>query len=214
MKSKIQNGKKTDKQEAPQRIISAAACLFAKKGYAAVGIREIADKAGVNLSMISYYYGGKAGLLKTLVEEYYERVDGISVRVSGMNLTPKEAVKEFVSEMVGLIRREENLCKVGILEMPVEVPEIAKMKTARLRHNAKLIIGSLAEQFKALDYNQHLIIGPAFLSMIYSGFLFREIIETVLEGKLGDRFFDNYSETISGLFLDGMNGISLKRKAK
>lgn len=211
-KSKTVN--KPDKQEASKRIINAAACLFARKGYAAVGIREIAAKADINISMISYYYGGKAGLLKTLVEEYYQRVDEISVRVSGMNLSPKEAIKEFVSEMVNLIRREENLCKVGILEMPIEVPEIAKMKTARLRHNAKLIIGSLAEQFKILDYRQHVIIGPAFLSMIYSGFLFREIVDIVMNGKMNDEFFDNYSATISDLFLEGMKGITSKQKTK
>jgi|FrelakmetLWP11LW_1041352.scaffolds.fasta_scaffold03676_3 AcrR family transcriptional regulator len=214
MKSKIQNGKKTDKQEAPQRIISAAACLFAKKGYAAVGIREIAAKAKINISMISYYYGGKVGLLKALVSEYFRHVDGIAIKVSEMNLGPGEAVRKYVSEMINLIREKENLCRVAIIEMPIELQEITKLKTELLRNNMRLMSSSLSEGFKIRDKRHHIIIGPAFLGLIYSGFLFQGLIEKVTGKKLDDEFFDNYSETISGLFLDGMNGISLKRKAK
>jgi len=53
------------------RIIDVATELFAQKGYAAVGVREIAKDAEVNISMISYYFGGKVGLLKYIIEEFF-----------------------------------------------------------------------------------------------------------------------------------------------
>jgi AcrR family transcriptional regulator len=61
------------KIEAKQRIRDAAIELWARQGYAAVGTRDIAKKAKVNLAMINYYFGGKLGLLKALVVEYSER---------------------------------------------------------------------------------------------------------------------------------------------
>jgi TetR/AcrR family transcriptional regulator len=43
-------------------LITAAIPLFAAKGLNGVSVREVASAAGVNLSMISYYFGGKEGL--------------------------------------------------------------------------------------------------------------------------------------------------------
>jgi|GEM_PF-3431166 AcrR family transcriptional regulator len=60
---------KTEHAEAKKRLFDAAVILFARKGYAAVGVREIATAAGANLSTVSYYYGGKAGLHRAIVNE-------------------------------------------------------------------------------------------------------------------------------------------------
>jgi AcrR family transcriptional regulator len=49
--------------EARERLLDAAALLFARSGYAAVSIRDIAAEAGVNSASIAYYFGGKEGLL-------------------------------------------------------------------------------------------------------------------------------------------------------
>lgn len=43
-------------------LLKAAIRTFAEKGFEGASIREIADAAGVNSSLISFYFGGKAGL--------------------------------------------------------------------------------------------------------------------------------------------------------
>lgn len=40
--------------------------LFAEKGFAGTSVRDIADEAGVNLAMISYYFGSKEKLLEAI----------------------------------------------------------------------------------------------------------------------------------------------------
>ena len=40
-------------------LIKAARSLFALQGYKATTVKEIADKAGVNISLISYHFDGK-----------------------------------------------------------------------------------------------------------------------------------------------------------
>jgi AcrR family transcriptional regulator len=50
------------------RLLDAAEDLFAERGYEAVGIREIADRAGVNLSGIKYHFGSKRGLYLSTIE--------------------------------------------------------------------------------------------------------------------------------------------------
>ena len=43
-------------------LLDAAEALFSRKGYAAVGIREIVEQADVNIAAIKYHFGSKADL--------------------------------------------------------------------------------------------------------------------------------------------------------
>lgn len=50
------------------QILIAAEELFADKGLDGTSVRDIAHKAGVNLAMISYYFGSKEKLFEALIE--------------------------------------------------------------------------------------------------------------------------------------------------
>src|SRR5438105_621692 len=62
----------TAKEAADSReaLLSAAKIVFAKKGYAAATVKELADAAGVNVSLVSYYFEGKEGLYRTILENF------------------------------------------------------------------------------------------------------------------------------------------------
>jgi TetR/AcrR family transcriptional regulator, regulator of cefoperazone and chloramphenicol sensitivity len=203
---------KTVKADSSKRIIDSAAYFFSRKGFSGVGVREIAAKAKVNISMVSYYYGGKVGLLKAIVTEYFSYVDGIALRVAEMRLPPRESLKEFICEMVNLIQEKEDLCKVAIIEMPIELPEITAVKIDLLKNNMKLMSNSLSNGFNINDPKKHIIIGPAFLSLIFSGFMFGNLIKKISGDKRDDDFCKRYCETISALFLDGMTGFASQNK--
>jgi len=55
------------------RLLDAAETLFGHRGYGAVGIREIAEAAGVNLSGIKYHFGSKRGLYLEAVRRTMDR---------------------------------------------------------------------------------------------------------------------------------------------
>ena len=50
--------------------MAAAKLIFAEKGYDGATVKEIADTAGVNVSLISYHFKGKEGLLRACVERF------------------------------------------------------------------------------------------------------------------------------------------------
>jgi AcrR family transcriptional regulator len=64
--------------EAKSRLLHAAVLLFAEKGYAGVGIREIATAAGRNSSMISFHFGGKEGIHQAAVNLACGRVQRLA----------------------------------------------------------------------------------------------------------------------------------------
>lgn len=54
-------------------LLSAAESLFAARGYSGVGIREITDQAGVNISAIKYHFGSKQQLYVETVQHAMNR---------------------------------------------------------------------------------------------------------------------------------------------
>ena len=48
------------------QIMEAAEFLFSEKGFEGTSVRDIAQKAGVNLAMISYYFGSKEKLMEAI----------------------------------------------------------------------------------------------------------------------------------------------------
>ena len=54
-----------------ERILQCALDLFYAKGYDAVGVQEIAEKAGITKPTLYYYFGSKYGLLETLLTTHF-----------------------------------------------------------------------------------------------------------------------------------------------
>lgn len=61
------------KENGRDRLIAASLNLFSLKGFHACSIREICDKARANISLVSFHFGGKEGLLDVIFEELSEK---------------------------------------------------------------------------------------------------------------------------------------------
>ncbi len=59
-----------DRRATERALLAAGARLFAERGYDAATTREVAAAAGVNEQLITRYFGGKAGLLKGILDGF------------------------------------------------------------------------------------------------------------------------------------------------
>lgn len=84
-------------------LLQSASKLFAKLGLDKTSTRDIAEESKVNISMISYHFGGKEGLYKQVITEFAESVQKNSSEI----LKPfigREITKElFLEEMKMII---------------------------------------------------------------------------------------------------------------
>jgi TetR/AcrR family transcriptional regulator len=71
-----------------QELLGAARALFLKYGYRAVSSRQIAAAAGANTAMIRYYFGGKPGLYREMLEGVLE---GLRAQIDAMTTDPSRA---------------------------------------------------------------------------------------------------------------------------
>lgn len=79
-------------------LLEVAARLFAEKGLEGTSVRDIAKAAGLNLSLVSYYFGGKEGLYLEIIQNFA--------------LTIKSEIEKIVSSSEAEDISKENLQKV------------------------------------------------------------------------------------------------------
>lgn len=190
-----------------QHILDVAAHLFARKGFHAVGVREIASKAKVNISMISYYFGCKAGILQAINEIYFGKLTSI---LENLNMDEKNHeifFGEFLERLIDFFAEKRDYCRVAILELPIEHPEIMQYKVKMIKLNRTFMKRYLKEKYVILDKYQQIIIGPAFMAMSFSNFLLGEVNKKVNKVEYDKVFYTHYIKTIKTLVFKGVSGL-------
>lgn len=203
---------KENPKAAKQKILEAAICLFANKGYTGVGVREIAKTAGVNISMISYYYNGKVGILKTIMEEFFEHYFEILSIVDNENKTPEECVTTLVRNLVHYIKDNRELAIVAYNAIPLEIAEIEQWKSEKLVQSMHQM-RKLVSRFGLAPYDIIAVgsVGPALISIIFTKFIRLPVIKKLWDIELDDALYERYADTVATLFLEGITGIVSKQ---
>ena len=77
-------------EAARERILDAAVALFAVSGYEGTAVRAIVQRAGTNLNSVNYYFGGKLGLYRAVMQRELARAASFTAHL------PKPAAKSAV----------------------------------------------------------------------------------------------------------------------
>lgn len=211
-----------EQQVAKSRILAAAARVFARKGYGAAGIREIAKEANVNISMISYYFGGKEGVLKEIINQAFTRY----MAMLDECLDPAKSLGENVRCVAhGLIRFFRDRAEEAIVAfdiMPLTIPEsldlIAGFKLKILEK-----VGSVfAKEGFGMDDPASLGLATGTMPMLvlthFQG-LFAMQESTKLDDlrkqyrlKYDDAYFEDYAEKMADFVLGGIERLKARRQ--
>ncbi|MGQ9818422.1 MAG: TetR/AcrR family transcriptional regulator [Candidatus Kapaibacteriales bacterium] len=194
-------------KEPRERILESAAELFAMRGFADVGVREIAERANVNVAMISYYFTNKAGIFKEIIRRYFDDMRLILDKAKSHPSNSEDAIKFLVHETVNLMKNKTFFCTVAITEMPFNLPEFIDFKAEIIRMHIEYVRQTLeVANFFIPEPKYQAIVGPAFISLLFSHFLFGPLIQKVWNIEIDDQFFERYKETISTILLYGLEG--------
>lgn len=99
------------------QIIETAECLFADKGFDGTSVRDIADEAGINVAMISYYFGSKEKLLEAV---FSYRAEGTVQKLESMlqdrELTPLEKVNIMIDYYIDKFQTQQCFFRIMMRE--------------------------------------------------------------------------------------------------
>jgi AcrR family transcriptional regulator len=68
-------GSQSRGEDTRRRILDTALEVFATEGYEGASTRQLAERAGVNLPAIQYYFGSKEGLFRAVIDSIIERTE-------------------------------------------------------------------------------------------------------------------------------------------
>lgn len=192
--------------ETADKIIDTAIPLFAKKGFVAVSIREIADAAQVNSSAISYYFKGKEGLYEAVLEKNFSSVDKVLKTVGTMtNLKAIERLT-FYAEGVAIIHRERPFLARFMnseLANPTPCGEVVIKKYISQLY--QFIYSSLRKGVDAGEFSPELNLSYATISLagiMNFYFIAKPLIKEI--ATLSENSGEDYTVQALKIYLDGI----------
>ncbi len=126
-------------------ILNAAEELFAERGFDGTSVRDIAHLAGVNLAMISYYFGSKEKLFEALVEYRSGYTTGVLEELAqDENLDPLGKVYkliDFYIDRIFLNHRFHNIItrQFSTVHTPELKESIIKVKERNMVHIRRIM---------------------------------------------------------------------------
>jgi AcrR family transcriptional regulator len=191
-----------------ERILAAATDLFAEKGYATVGVRAIAERAGVNSAMINYYFGSKVKLLEAIIESLFESYRAAVASSLGNEVeSVEERIRSYFKRAIVMARRQQKLLRIMLTQLPFDRPEIAEFKARQVREVMLPMVRSFMES--AGQINPALrseLVGPAIHGMLMFHFLTAPVMTRVMDVELDDAFYEQYAAQLTELVLYGLVG--------
>lgn len=109
-------------EEAPGRhqLLNAGLKLFAERGFAAVGLREIAAEAGVSLGLVRTHFGSKDGLREAIDEFVLDEIKQLYATVIAHS--GDEALSQAVEDALEWIPRDRNVIMYARMALMEKTP--------------------------------------------------------------------------------------------
>ncbi|MBW2683075.1 MAG: TetR/AcrR family transcriptional regulator [Deltaproteobacteria bacterium] len=206
------NNKKLQNPNSKERILRTAISLFARKGFAETGMRELASKAEVNLSMVNYFFGSKKGLLKEILDDFFSGY----LAIAREELTDPEdlqsRLERFITSAVNYFEAERDSLIITISELPHDDPEIVEHKAAWARQMVEIVNQELClpHSEKTGQNIPPTCLAPMLTSLMASRFLFGPLMEKVQTGSFKAVTTEDYTKMLVGILLQGITGAEKK----
>ena len=106
--------------------------VFARKGYHASRVGDIAEEAGVAYGLLYHYFESKEDVLRSVFRETWRALIATIKSVEGSSDPPREQLRKVAEILLRSWRRDPDLVRVLVLEvtrsqyLPGEMDEIAE----------------------------------------------------------------------------------------
>ncbi|MDX8359274.1 forespore capture DNA-binding protein RefZ [Cytobacillus sp. IB215316] len=198
----------TTTMKTKQKIINAAIELFNVNGYTGTSVRDIANRAKVNVANISYYFVSKEGLLEYLVSNFFEGYFLVIENVlrSSEKTSAKETLKQFVLETLIYQKQHHLLTRFVCREITLETTLIREVMTTYLTKEKYYLIALFEKgikdgEFRDISIPYTIIQLKGFLSTPY---LQSQYISEVLHIIPTEEYFLNQYMKQIEVWLEGM----------
>ena len=144
-------------RETRERLIEAAARLFAERGFSKVTVRDICRSAGANVAAVNYHFGGKTGLYREIVWAAIRTMQTTTdaIRRAGDRRPPEEQLAAFIKIFLARVveSRDSRIHQLMLRELSDPTPaldlvarHVVHPRLAYLRRVVTALLGRRASE--------------------------------------------------------------------
>jgi len=107
----------SEELQTEEQILEAAKKIFQEQGFAGARMQEIADEAGINKSMLHYYFRSKDKLFQKVFQESVRQFFPVIFNVLASDLALVSKIEKLVETYYDIFREHPHLPRFVIHEM-------------------------------------------------------------------------------------------------
>ena len=158
-----------------RQILDAAIRVFARQGFHATRVSDIADEAGVAYGLVYHYFSSKEEVLNELFSERWSLLLAAIEETDRNGASPREQLEAVAGFIVDSYRHDPELMKVIIVEVTRAANSFGRTHLPEIRRAYDSIAKIVADGQQQGAFRRD--IDPAFASMSFYG-----AIEQLLSG--------------------------------
>ncbi len=123
------------------QIIETAERLFADRGFDGTSVRDIAEEAGINIAMISYYFGSKEKLMEAIFELRVGSLQGrVETLIKDTSMSPVDKVNMLIDEHIDRVLQKQFFYRIMVsVQLTNKNPSIIKVANKIKIRNAEIV---------------------------------------------------------------------------
>jgi AcrR family transcriptional regulator len=181
---------------------------MAEKGYPRVTVREVAERAGVQPALVSYYFGGKGGLLRSVVGAVAETMREQLERETAAGAGPEEQIRSLIRGVVEAITAAPYAPRLMVEQVlfadDAVIEEFAE-SFARPNHAAILAILAEGQRTGGLRDVDAKFLVPALLGACMFFFLGSPMLQRLYGiGRIDPELAAEFAAQLADLVLNGL----------
>lgn len=150
-----------------ERILEAAMKVFTTRGFAATRTEDIAKEAGINRTLLHYYYRDKQTIFNLIFEtRFKEFFKGLFLIFEADNISLFDKIRRMVDHEISMLMKH---------------PDLARFIITEIAHNPELLI----------EYGKKLGMNPRVLKQSFEDLVAREIREDIIKPIEGRQLLMN-----------------------
>lgn len=125
------------------KILDVAEALFARRGFAGVGLREVAERVGLGKSSLFHHFKSKAELYLAVLRRVFDRIDESVVPVLGASGTHAEQLVRTIDTLIDALAEHPTTARLllrGLFEDD-DLPSEAEPALADVEAQIERILG-------------------------------------------------------------------------
>jgi TetR/AcrR family fatty acid metabolism transcriptional regulator len=186
-----------------RQILDAAVRVFARQGFHATRVSDIADEAGVAYGLVYHYFNSKDEILNELFVERWSLLLSAIEEADRTGQTPREKLAAVAAFIVDSYRHDPELMKVIIVEVTRAANSFGRTHLPEIRR-AYQSIAKIVEDGQAAGAFRG-DIAPIFASMSFYGAIEQLLSSWIFEViPASEENYDQAKELVVTTICDGL----------